>query len=223
MAWLSLAEQDRRIRRDWPFRAVLLGRDLALWRGTVTGLSAPYDISILYALNPEQDGFEYNHAWFPEVRVHAPLLTRCPQAPDIPIPHVYEEGLSPRPMLCLFDPAERGWWPDMAIADTTLPLVGDWLRFYEAWIATGVWTGGGRDHAGIGPPPAAGGACPPDLIRQIERAAKMAASRAVLAASLLTPLAGPPARSQLNDLLNLPRRLEARAASLLPPLLQLAA
>lgn len=222
MAWLSLAEQDRRIRRDWPFRAVLLGRDLALWRGTVTGLSAPYDISILYVLEPEQDGFEYNHAWFPEVRVHAPLLTRRPQTPDVPIPHVYEEGLSPRPMLCLFDPAERGWWGDQAIADTTLPLVADWLRFYEAWMATGVWTGGGRDHAGSYRA-IISGTYSSRLSRHVENRAGMATSRPVLAASLLRP-AGPPARSRMADLLHLPLGREASAATAFSlPLLQLAA
>lgn len=216
MAWLTLAEQDRRIRRDWQFRAVLVGHDIALWRGTVTSLSATYDISIVLALHPEQDGFEFAHSWFPEVRVQAPVLTRRPQEPDVPMPHVYEES-SPRPMLCLFDPAERGWWPDMPIADTTLPLVADWLRFYEGWMATGVWTGGGRDHAGAYRPPPSGAAHSSRLTHQVERATGMSASRSVLAALLLAP-ARPPARSKMTDLLKHFRKYEAGLDQLPPSL-----
>lgn len=143
---LSLAQQDRLIRRQWPFRTILLGEHFGLWRGTVIGLSAPYEISIMYVRRHFQSGFEYAYPFFPQVLVHAPLITRRPEARDEPIPHVYDEGLTDHPSLCLFDPAERGWDSSRAIATTTIPWAADWLRFYEAWQATGVWTSGGRDH-----------------------------------------------------------------------------
>lgn len=147
MAPLSVAQQDRLIRRDWPsFRTILLGRGVGLWRGVIFGLSRPYDVSILLVRNHHQDVYELGHAAFPEVRVHAPLLTRRPEAPDVPIPHVYDEGRAQRPPLCLFDPAEGGWDLGQSIASTTVPLAAQWLRFYEIWDATGIWTGGGRDH-----------------------------------------------------------------------------
>lgn len=148
---LSLVQQDRLIHRQWPFRTVLLGEHFGLWRGTVIGLSAPYDISILYVRRHFQPGFEYAHPWFPQVLVHAPLITRRAEAPADPIPHVFDEGRTDHPPLCLFDPAERGWDSSRAIAATTIPWTADWLRFYEAWQATGVWTGGGRDHFIPGP------------------------------------------------------------------------
>lgn len=148
---LSLVQQDRLIRRQWPFRTVLLGKHFGLWRGTVMGLSAPYEISIMYVRRHFQPGFEYAYPFFPQVLVHAPLITRRTEAPDDPIPHVFDEGLTDHPPLCLFDPAERGWDSSRAIATTTIPWAADWLRFYEAWQATGVWTGGGRDHFIPGP------------------------------------------------------------------------
>lgn len=173
---------------------------MGLWRGTVTSLSAEYEVSVLFVLRQEQDGFEYDHAWFPEVRVLSPPVTRRPEAPDEPIPHVYREGIDARPVLCLFDPAERGWWPDQFIAATTLPLVADWLRFYEAWVATGVWTGGGREHR---PEPIVHRGPERSFPTGIDR---MAADRAGLASSrlaLASRIAGsePPYRLQLHDLL----------------------
>ena len=201
MAWLSVRAQDRAIRREWPFRTVFAGTSMGLWRGTITSLSAEYEISVLYVLQPEQDGFEYDHAWFPEVRVLNAPLTRRPETPDEPIPHVYREGIDARPVLCLFDPAERGWWPDQSIATTTLPLVADWLRFYEAWMATGIWTGGGREH-GSGPigRRMSERPFPTAVDRTVEGHAGLSSSRLTLASR--TGGRRPPYRSQLADLLS---------------------
>lgn len=143
---LGLEQQDRLIRQRWPFRTVSLGEHFGLWRGEIFGLSAPYEISILYVRRHFQPGFEYAHSWFPQVRVRAPLVCRRPETPDVPIPHVYDEGLTAYPSLCLFDPVLKGWSSECAIASTTIPWAADWLRFYEAWQATGIWSGGGREH-----------------------------------------------------------------------------
>jgi hypothetical protein len=151
MERMSLKEQDRLIRRQWPFRTILLGNGIGLWRGQITALSCPYEISILYVTRHFQPGFEWRHSYFPEVRVLAPQISRRPEEPELPIPHVYDENSVARPPLCLFDPAEDGWLPSQAIAETTIPLAADWLRFYEAWQATGIWMGGGRDHVVLRP------------------------------------------------------------------------
>lgn len=180
---LSLIQQDRLIRRQWPFRTVLLGEDFGLWRGTVYGLSAPYEISIMYVWRHFQAGFEYAYPFFPHVLVHAPLITRRAEAPQDPIPHVFDEGRTEYPSLCLFDPAERGWDSSRAIATTTIPWAADWLRFYEAWQATGVWTGGGRDHVITGPQGRDALSGTP-TIAAVNRAARLigsSASRALLA------------------------------------------
>lgn len=203
MAGLTIERQDRLIRRDWPFRTVLLGDSLALWRGFVTGLSAAYDVSILYVTRPLRDGYEYAHSWFPEVRVIAPEIRRRAEEPDTPIPHVYDESTAHRPMLCLFDPAENGWSPDQSIAATTIPLIADWLRFYEAWMATGVWTGGGRDHAAHVATPLHHAPPCPVAERRVTDAAGMTASRNTIATRVPALPTGA-ARWQLLDLRRLP-------------------
>jgi len=178
---LTLQQQDRLLRRDWPFRTILLGDDLALWRGRVYGLSQGYEVSILYVRRHFQSGFEYAHAWFPEVRILSPSIDRRAEDPDTPIPHVYDELDDPN--LCLFDPAFGGWDASQPIAATTVPWIAEWLRFYEAWHATGIWYGGGRDHGG-GQSTEASGKGRSGLPQQLHRASAvtgMETSRLILA------------------------------------------
>lgn len=52
------------------------------------------------------------------------------------IPHRYRDG-----SICLFYGAE--WTADKAIAQTIVPWLLEWLAFYEGWLATGEWQGGG--------------------------------------------------------------------------------
>lgn len=45
--------------------------------------------------------------------------------------------------LCLYDPHGDEWGPDRSIADTTVPWTSLWLMYYEDWLETGDWKGGG--------------------------------------------------------------------------------
>ena len=64
-----------------------------------------------------------------------------------PLPHVYfdNDNIYASP-LCLFDPVAKEWDHSKSIALTTIPWAAEWLFFYEIWLATGKWKGGGR-HA----------------------------------------------------------------------------
>ena len=147
MANLSNAQQDALIRASWPgFRTVVAGIRLAIWRGTIQGLSHRYEVKVIYARNRRGDPFRYDYAWFPEVTVLDPPLCARADDPLDPIPHVYNDPTSDQPILCLFDPRDDGWSREQAIADTILVWTASWLRFYEAWHATGVWTGGSAPH-----------------------------------------------------------------------------
>ena len=42
---------------------------------------------------------------------------------------------------CLY--SERQWRPDLRISEYIIPWIYVWLRFYEVWLATGYWEGGG--------------------------------------------------------------------------------
>ena len=153
MAALSIGEQDRLIRAAWPsIRTIIAGKRLGIWRGVIQGLSCPYEIEIIYARNRRGDPFRYAYAWFPEVTVLDPPVSRRAEDPDDPIPHVYNDPDHDQPILCLFDPRADGWGRHQAIADTILVWVAGWLRFYEAWQATGIWTGGSAPHGPMARP-----------------------------------------------------------------------
>jgi hypothetical protein len=46
--------------------------------------------------------------------------------------------------LCLYRPHRREWTPAMMIANTIIPWISEWLYFYELWLVTGEWLGGGE-------------------------------------------------------------------------------
>ncbi|MCR9131305.1 MAG: hypothetical protein NXI08_01975 [bacterium] len=60
------------------------------------------------------------------------------------LPHVYSQE---KQELCLYYPSaeerERKWFPDMYIVKTIVPWAIEWLEFYEYWLGSGKWFGGG--------------------------------------------------------------------------------
>ena len=60
------------------------------------------------------------------------------------LPHVYSQK---EQRLCLYYPSDenrdRRWCPDMYFAKTVVPWAVEWLEFYEYWLGTGIWLGGG--------------------------------------------------------------------------------
>lgn len=73
---------------------------------------------------------------FPEVRVINPPLERGKNDEDIP--HMYSQE-----RLCLYLPSGEEWKPAQPIALTIVPWTTLWLAYYEVWLATGEWQGGG--------------------------------------------------------------------------------
>lgn len=65
------------------------------------------------------------------------------------IPHTYAyDGKGTR--LCLWWPKGRDWMPRMKFADTFIPWTAEWLHYFELWLATGEWSGGG-EHPDLTP------------------------------------------------------------------------
>lgn len=56
------------------------------------------------------------------------------------LPHIYREGC-----LCLFTPKKGEWNSGKSIAKTIVPWTSLWLYFYEIWLLTGEWFGGGTE------------------------------------------------------------------------------
>ena len=46
--------------------------------------------------------------------------------------------------LCLWDPAEMFWTPEISIAATIIPWTSEWLLFFEYWQISGEFLGPGR-------------------------------------------------------------------------------
>jgi hypothetical protein len=81
----------------------------------------------------------------PRVQVLKPLLERHPDYEEGPIPHAYRNSDNPDlPYLCLFSPDLREWDVNDLIAHTTIHWAAQWLYFYEGWLVTKKWRGGGR-------------------------------------------------------------------------------
>ena len=60
------------------------------------------------------------------------------------LPHVY----SIKPVrLCLNFPSYGEWTLDKSIAETIVPWAYLWLMYFEHWLATDEWQGGGK-HPG---------------------------------------------------------------------------
>jgi hypothetical protein len=79
------------------------------------------------------------------IQVLSPLLERHPSYEEGPIPHVYVNRADQSlPYLCLFDPFNGEWTPSDLLAETTVPWAARYLYFYEGWLLTGKWSGGGR-------------------------------------------------------------------------------
>lgn len=68
-------------------------------------------------------------------------------ADGAPLPHVYRSDRSGT-NLCLWLPRKNEWLPQMRLLDTYVAWTAEWLNYFEEWLATGVWAGGG-EH----PPP----------------------------------------------------------------------
>jgi hypothetical protein len=74
----------------------------------------------------------------PDVFVLSPDLERL--AGDRPLPHVYRDPLR----LCLTPPGTPEWTGAMRIDQTFVPWATTWLYYFEEWLISGDWKGGGE-------------------------------------------------------------------------------
>lgn len=73
-------------------------------------------------------------------------LKNTPNNGDVNMfPHIYRaDSEKNRIKLCLFHPRKYQWDPRMLLSDTVMIWAIEWLLFYEIWLSTGIWTGGGE-------------------------------------------------------------------------------
>lgn len=80
-------------------------------------------------------------ARMPEVLVLAPDLKALANGDDLP--HIYPHD-GPGTKLCLWWPRQRDWLPQMKLTETCIPWTAEWLWYFEDWLSTRFWTGGGE-------------------------------------------------------------------------------
>jgi hypothetical protein len=100
-----------------------------IWRYSTapTPISRDYDIRI-----------DCRQGATPQVFVDAPDLGAL--ADGRRLPHVYEQK---PPRLCLYLPRTPEWANWMRIDLTFVPWASLWLFYFEDWLASGDWRGGG--------------------------------------------------------------------------------
>lgn len=81
---------------------------------------------------------QYQQGGVPKVYIREPDLGAL--ADGRKLPHVYQQN----PLqLCLYLPGTGEWSPSKRISETIVPWTFLWLWYFEEWLASGVWKGGG--------------------------------------------------------------------------------
>lgn len=140
---ISLENQIAAMAHRWPhFRVEARDARNVLWKGPLAPDKREHTVQIVYRVPLAiENGTAFSLQ--PRVEVLHPRLERHADYEEGPIPHVYWRKKGGEPFLCLFDPARNEWGVDDLIADTTVYWAAEWLFFYEGWLLTSRWRGGG--------------------------------------------------------------------------------
>lgn len=128
---LTPAQQHQRMLLLHPqFRHKSFKQNRIVWIGDIkpSPLSEIYTVQITYQTNKA-----------PTIAVLSPKLQLIEGAEKLP--HVYVGDY-----LCLYYPLSSEWSSVKFIADTIVPWISLWLFYYEGWLATDEWHGGGIEH-----------------------------------------------------------------------------
>ena len=128
---LSVAHQMMHLKKVCPSGRGYFNRSRGLvWRYDTrpTPISRNYKIRIEYQLNAP-----------PSIFIETPNLHDL--VDDNEIPHLYSQE---RQKLCLYKPRKGEWFSEMLLAQTILPWVELWLFYFEEWLLSGEWKGGGE-------------------------------------------------------------------------------
>jgi hypothetical protein len=100
------------------------------WRysATPSPLGRDYDVRI-----------EFKQGGGPQIFVESPDLYGL--AGGRKIPHLYQQQ---PPQLCLYLPQTFEWQSWMRLDQTIVPWAALWLFYFEEWLASNQWKGGGR-------------------------------------------------------------------------------
>ncbi len=109
--------------------------------GTMTwfGEFMPSALSDTYKLK-----ITYKQGQSPKAYIASPKpLTLAEGAKRLPHTYNYRNG---KQQLCLYLPKAGEWKPSMPIATTIVHWAVQWMYYYEIWVTTGIWMGGGHGN-----------------------------------------------------------------------------
>lgn len=143
---LTIAQQYHTLKAGGPYERLLISdNDRTLhWEGWLQPslFSRRYRVAVRYSLGTP-----------PICVVTEPDLfaLACSRACTLAIPHLYPADKHiPGARLCLFLPgsqADNGlseWRAQLKISDTIIPWASLWLFYFEQWLHTRDWEGGGK-------------------------------------------------------------------------------
>ena len=128
---IRLFDQMMTLRAAYPSASCELRNGTLFWFGKVkpTSLSREYNVALTYS-----------NSQVPKVWV---IGEELPKIDDPNFPHKYEiDPQNNMVRICLY--RYREFTKDKFLANTIIPWTVEWLYFYEIWIATGTWCGGGE-------------------------------------------------------------------------------
>lgn len=133
---IRLTEQLISLRADYPSATCEIHKNTLFWSAKIqpTPLSREYSVRIVYKLgNPP-------HVW---------VFGKELQKLDDPgFPHKFDIDLEKqRVRICLY--RYREFSSAKFLSKTIIPWTIEWLYYYEIWLATGEWCGGG-EHPIVG-------------------------------------------------------------------------
>jgi len=127
---LTLAQQRVGVSSYFPSFRYIGNYNVGIWIGSLR----PGDECETYQVK-----IEYRLGLRPKITVLSPKLRK--QDGQSRIPHVYR-GDHP----CVYFPTTGEWHSGKHIATTIIPWLSLWLYYYEVWLVTGKWLGGGIEH-----------------------------------------------------------------------------
>lgn len=140
---VGIRDQYLALKQYCPGTVEILDNDKTVqWEGMLqpTPISREYKVVIRYTLNHP-----------PVCVVKSPDLTILAEGQKIP--HIYQNQTSVRgTQLCLYLPTVKQknkvseWQPNMFLANSILPWASMWLLYFEFWLSSGKWDGGGVEH-----------------------------------------------------------------------------
>lgn len=126
---LNLAQQLASLHRLYPDGKGSIRHPILTWEDQLrpTALNRSYSTAVMYQLG-----------LVPRTYVLNPSLREL--ANGRRIPHLYSQV---EQRLCLYLPNAGEWNPSKFISETIVPWTLLWLFYFEEWLATNEWKGGG--------------------------------------------------------------------------------